>query len=151
MEKVEIRPVPSTVEGKSGYQEGGNQDIRKSGLSIEWIPVFTGMTNISVYSCSFVVSSLLEKTNPICCGHRPSPSRYTTIGMRLPPSRNDLMCVLKKQSQFSRSMFSYGVLAFSVLGAAIWRLKKQSQFSKGKKYIKSFLKGNYGNNPPCGA
>jgi len=30
-------------------------------------------------------------------------------------------------------------------------LKKQSQFSGGQNGVNSFLKGNYGNKPPCGA
>jgi hypothetical protein len=30
-------------------------------------------------------------------------------------------------------------------------LKKQSQFSEGKIDVKSYMKGDYGNNPLCGA
>ena len=53
---------------KSGDQEirvsgGGYQDIRESGLNIEWIPVFTGMTINKYLRLSAV--KLVEKTKPI--------------------------------------------------------------------------------------
>jgi len=51
---------------------------------------------------------------------------------------------LKKQSQFVR-------IEYCVMRIAKTKLKKQSQFSGGQIGVNSFLKGNYGNNIPCGA
>jgi len=60
-------------------------------------------------------------------------------------------CDLKKQTQFTRAAYCVLRTAKGVPRTAKGNLKKQSQFASRQNGVKSYWKGIYGDNSPCGA